>query len=110
MSTPRRKSKPVHVGDVQIGGDAPVAVQSMCSTDTGDVRATVDELKRRDRWVIWTLVADKNGRKTKVPLQCRTAHKEYRQEHRLRFYRASSTDPETWTWENAATTLRRYLP
>ena len=44
MSTPRRKSKPVHVGDVQIGGDAPVAVQSMCSTDTGDVRATVEQL------------------------------------------------------------------
>jgi (E)-4-hydroxy-3-methylbut-2-enyl-diphosphate synthase len=44
MTTPRRKSKPVHVGDVEIGGDAPVAVQSMCSTDTADVRATVEQL------------------------------------------------------------------
>jgi len=44
MSAPRRKSKPVFVGDVQIGGDAPVAVQSMCSTDTSDVAATVRQL------------------------------------------------------------------
>jgi (E)-4-hydroxy-3-methylbut-2-enyl-diphosphate synthase len=44
MMAPRRKSRPVHVGDVQIGGDAPIAVQSMCSTDTSDVKATVDQL------------------------------------------------------------------
>lgn len=28
--SPRRKSKPVYAGGVQIGGDAPIAVQSMC--------------------------------------------------------------------------------
>jgi len=44
MMSPRRKSKPVFVGDVQIGGDAPIAVQSMCSTDTGDIGATVRQL------------------------------------------------------------------
>jgi (E)-4-hydroxy-3-methylbut-2-enyl-diphosphate synthase len=44
MTSPRRSSKPVHVGDVQIGGDAPIAVQSMCSTDTADVEATVAQL------------------------------------------------------------------
>jgi (E)-4-hydroxy-3-methylbut-2-enyl-diphosphate synthase len=44
MTKPRRKSKPVHVGDVQIGGDAPVVVQSMCSTDTSDVKTTVEQL------------------------------------------------------------------
>jgi (E)-4-hydroxy-3-methylbut-2-enyl-diphosphate synthase len=44
MMSPRRKSRPVHVGDVQVGGDAPIAVQSMCSTDTSDVKATVDQL------------------------------------------------------------------
>ncbi len=44
MTQPRRKSKPVFVGDVEIGGDAPVAVQSMCSTDTADVKATVEQL------------------------------------------------------------------
>ena len=44
MMSPRRKSRPVFVGDVQVGGDAPVAVQSMCSTDTADVKATVEQL------------------------------------------------------------------
>jgi (E)-4-hydroxy-3-methylbut-2-enyl-diphosphate synthase len=44
MTSPRRPSKPVHVGDVQIGGDAPIAVQSMCSTDTANVAATVAQL------------------------------------------------------------------
>jgi (E)-4-hydroxy-3-methylbut-2-enyl-diphosphate synthase len=44
MTVPRRRSKPVHVGDVQVGGDAPIAVQSMCSTDTADVEATVRQL------------------------------------------------------------------
>ena len=46
MMTPRRESRPVHVGDVQVGGGAPVAVQSMCSTDTGNVSATVEQLHR----------------------------------------------------------------
>src|SRR3989304_404751 len=32
----RRPSKALHIGDVQVGGDAPVRVQSMCSTDTAD--------------------------------------------------------------------------
>ena len=44
MMSPRRKSRPVFVGDVQVGGDAPVAVQSMCSTDTANVKATVEQL------------------------------------------------------------------
>ncbi len=46
MMIRRRNSRPVHVGDVQIGGDAPIAVQSMCSTDTADVKATVEQLQR----------------------------------------------------------------
>ena len=44
MISPRRQSKPVHVGDVQVGGDAPIAVQSMCSTITENVDATVAQL------------------------------------------------------------------
>ena len=44
MMTQRRKSKPVFVGDVQVGGDAPIAVQSMCSTVTENVDATVAQL------------------------------------------------------------------
>src|SRR3954462_5733895 len=36
----RRRSVPVQVGRVTVGGDAPVVVQSMTNTDTGDVAAT----------------------------------------------------------------------
>ena len=39
----RRKSERVSVGDVAIGGDAPVVVQSMTNTDTADVAATVTQ-------------------------------------------------------------------
>ena len=45
----RRQSVPVHVANVQVGGLAPVAVQSMTNTDTADARATalqVAELAR----------------------------------------------------------------
>ena len=35
----RRKSVPVKVGSVIIGGDAPIVVQSMTNTDTADVEA-----------------------------------------------------------------------
>ena len=37
----RRPTKQVMVGNVPVGGDAPIAVQSMCSTDTRDVDATM---------------------------------------------------------------------
>ncbi len=42
----RRKSRPVHVGDVQVGGDAPVVVQTMTNTDTADARATIEQIAR----------------------------------------------------------------
>ncbi len=41
----RRNSKPVHIGGVTVGGDAPIVVQSMTKTDTRDVRATVRQIK-----------------------------------------------------------------
>ena len=41
----RRVTKPVYVGDVKIGGDAPVSVQSMTKTDTRDVAATVRQIR-----------------------------------------------------------------
>lgn len=41
---PRRRSVPVAVGKVVIGGDAPVVVQSMTNTDTADVDATVAQV------------------------------------------------------------------
>jgi (E)-4-hydroxy-3-methylbut-2-enyl-diphosphate synthase len=43
---PRRHTAPVRVGDVVIGGAAPIAVQSMTKTDTRDVGGTVDQIAR----------------------------------------------------------------
>ncbi len=40
----RRKSIPVRVGDVVVGGAAPIAVQTMTKTDTRDVRATLNQI------------------------------------------------------------------
>lgn len=42
----RRVSKQINVGGVKIGGGAPVSVQSMCSTDTRDVNATLAQIGR----------------------------------------------------------------
>lgn len=42
---PRRISKPIQIGDVTIGGGAPVVVQSMTSTDTRDARSTINQIK-----------------------------------------------------------------
>jgi (E)-4-hydroxy-3-methylbut-2-enyl-diphosphate synthase len=40
----RRKSRKIRVGNVYIGGDAPVTVQSMTNTDTRNVSATIDQI------------------------------------------------------------------
>ena len=42
----RRKTRQIHVGNVALGGDAPVAVQSMTTTYTRDVKSTVDQIHR----------------------------------------------------------------
>jgi (E)-4-hydroxy-3-methylbut-2-enyl-diphosphate synthase len=62
MMSPRRKSKPVQVGDVQVGGDAPIAVQSMCSTITENTDATVaqlDQLKEAGCDIVRIAVPDR---------------------------------------------------
>ena len=41
----RRRARAVLVGGIQIGGDAPIVVQSMTNTDTADVAATVAQVK-----------------------------------------------------------------
>ena len=46
MEYKRRVSRQIHVGDVPIGGGAPVCVQSMTNTDTRDWRSTVEQIKR----------------------------------------------------------------
>ena len=42
----RRKSRQITVGNIKIGGDAPISVQSMCNTDTKDIAATVAQINR----------------------------------------------------------------
>jgi (E)-4-hydroxy-3-methylbut-2-enyl-diphosphate synthase len=42
----RRKTRQLTLGNVKIGGGAPVSVQSMTKTDTRDIRATVEQINR----------------------------------------------------------------
>lgn len=44
-SIKRRKTRPVYIGKVKVGGGAPVSVQSMTKTDSADVSATVQQIK-----------------------------------------------------------------
>jgi (E)-4-hydroxy-3-methylbut-2-enyl-diphosphate synthase len=41
----RRKSRQIRVGDVLVGGDAPITVQSMTNTVTGDAAATIAQIR-----------------------------------------------------------------
>jgi len=42
--TARRHSRKIKVGKVEVGGDAPISVQSMCTTPTTDVNATLQQI------------------------------------------------------------------
>ena len=42
----RRITRMVDVGGVKIGGGNPVSIQSMCNTDTRDVKSTVEQIKK----------------------------------------------------------------
>ncbi|WP_420606920.1 flavodoxin-dependent (E)-4-hydroxy-3-methylbut-2-enyl-diphosphate synthase [Novosphingopyxis sp.] len=42
----RRTSRRIMVGDVPVGGDAPITVQTMTNTPTDDARATIDQIRR----------------------------------------------------------------
>ena len=41
----RRRSRLIHVGDVPVGGESPITVQSMTNTLTTDVEATVQQIR-----------------------------------------------------------------
>jgi (E)-4-hydroxy-3-methylbut-2-enyl-diphosphate synthase len=41
----RRNSRQIHVGDVAVGGDAPISVQSMTNTLTSDAAATIEQVR-----------------------------------------------------------------
>src|SRR5215468_1758124 len=42
----RRKSRKIRVGSVEVGGDAPISVQSMTNTLTSDAAATIAQIRR----------------------------------------------------------------
>src|SRR3546814_21057346 len=42
----RRKSRQIMVGNVPVGGDAPITVQTMTNTHTEDAAATIDQIRR----------------------------------------------------------------
>ena len=56
----RRESRQIMVGDVAIGGNAPISVQSMTNTDTRDVSATLAQVKKRYRELALKHHPDKN--------------------------------------------------
>ena len=44
VAAARRRSRKIKVGTVDVGGDAPISVQSMCTTPTTDVNATLQQI------------------------------------------------------------------
>jgi len=60
----RRKSRPVRLGGVTVGGDAPVSVQSMTNTDTADIistRAQIDRLVEAGCEIVRVAVPDQQA-------------------------------------------------
>ena len=45
----RKKTRKIKIGNIYIGGNAPVIIQSMCNTDTRDVRKTVAQIKKLEK-------------------------------------------------------------
>ncbi|MBR5554434.1 flavodoxin-dependent (E)-4-hydroxy-3-methylbut-2-enyl-diphosphate synthase [bacterium] len=75
----RRNSKQILIGDVKVGGDASISVQSMCNTDTRDVQSTlrqIDMLAEQGCEIVRLAVLDKDAasaiknivKKSPVPL------------------------------------------
>lgn len=46
ISVTRKKTRKIRVGDVFVGGNSPISVQSMTNTKTDDVKSTIDQIKR----------------------------------------------------------------
>lgn len=46
LLSPRRKTRQIAVGSVKVGGEAPISVQSMTTTKTADVEATLEQIYR----------------------------------------------------------------
>ncbi|MDY0234466.1 MAG: flavodoxin-dependent (E)-4-hydroxy-3-methylbut-2-enyl-diphosphate synthase [Gudongella sp.] len=75
----RKSTKKIKVGNIYIGGDSPISVQSMTNTKTCDIENTIDQLKRLEdagcdiiRMSVTTkedaLAIDKYKQQTKMPI------------------------------------------
>lgn len=75
----RRYSKEISIGNVKIGGNSPISVQSMCNTDTRDILATcrqIDELSEKGCDIVRLAILNKDAsaaiktivKKVNVPL------------------------------------------
>ena len=42
----RRKSNKIKVGNIYVGGDAPISVQTMTNTPTTDINSTLDQIEK----------------------------------------------------------------
>ena len=71
----RRITKQLHIGDVKIGGDAPITVQSMTKTDTRDVAATVEQIRGLEEAgceIVRSAVPDMEAAKALAPIKKQT--------------------------------------
>ena len=59
MFQSRRLSRKIFVGNVPVGGDARVSVQSMCNTDTRDAKSTVEQILALEEAGCFSLVVEK---------------------------------------------------
>lgn len=75
----RRKTRQIHIGEVPIGGNAPISVQSMTKTDTRDTQSTLKQVKTLEDWgceIVRLAVPDKEAveslqkikREAKIPV------------------------------------------
>ena len=55
----RRRSIPVQIGSVTVGGHAPIVVQSMTNTDTADIEGTAQQIKAQ--WGSLTALIERAG-------------------------------------------------
>lgn len=72
MMQPRRRTKQIWVGNVAVGGDAPISVQSMTKTDTRDVAATaaqIQALQQAGCEIIRSAVPDLQAAKSLGPIK-----------------------------------------
>tara|TARA_B100000315_G_scaffold259888_1_gene317878 strand:- start:1786 stop:2919 length:1134 start_codon:yes stop_codon:yes gene_type:complete len=49
MKTERRKTRQIFVGEIPIGGNAPIVVQSMTTTDTCDIPSTIEQIHQLEK-------------------------------------------------------------